>query len=171
MRARPKSAVSSRRSSLRTARILRGGFTGGQTDRIAAPHRRPARMVRPGQASAARDARLPTSESADGKRHCRQSGARKRGQWLDRIRAPKPLRDTAMACAGSSSRTPTELSLLALTDQFADEGVPGAEKMFRIVGGNDRLPALIAKGLGSGVKLKAVLRRVTQARDGVTVID
>src|SRR6185503_16833407 len=89
-------------------------------------------------------------------------------QWLDRIRAPKPLRDMAIGMRGFFLADPADLSLLALTDQFAEEGVPGAEKMFRIVGGNDRLPAVIAKTLGSRVELQAVLRRVTQAHDGVT---
>jgi monoamine oxidase len=40
--------------------------------------------------------------------------------------------------------------------------------MFRIIGGNDRLPALLAKALGSRLQLRTVLRRVTQTRNGVT---
>src|SRR5687767_9837528 len=40
--------------------------------------------------------------------------------------------------------------------------------MFRIVGGNDRLPALLAKALQSKLRLQTSLRRVTQTRDGVT---
>ena len=89
-------------------------------------------------------------------------------QWLDRIRAPKALRDVAVGLRGFFLADPSELSLLALTDQFAEEGAPGREKMFRIIGGNDRLPALLAKALGSRLRLRTILRRVTQTRDGVT---
>lgn len=90
------------------------------------------------------------------------------GQWLDRIRAPRRLRNVAVGLRGFFLADPDDLSLLALADQFAEEGAPGAEKMFRIVGGNDRLPALLAKALGSRVRLRTILRRVTQSRNGVT---
>jgi len=89
-------------------------------------------------------------------------------QWLDRIRAPKALRDVAVGLRGFFLADPSELSLLALTDQFAEEGAPGREKMFRIIGGNDRLPALLAKTLGPRLRLQTILRRVTQTRGGVT---
>jgi monoamine oxidase len=89
-------------------------------------------------------------------------------QWLDRTRAPKALREVAIGLRGFFLADPSELSLLALTDQFAEEGSPGMEKMFRIAGGNDRLPAVLAKALGSNLRLQTVLRRVTQTRHGVT---
>ena len=89
-------------------------------------------------------------------------------EWLDRIRAPKSLRDVAIGLRGFFLADPSELSLLALADQFADEGAPGREKMFRIAGGNDRLPALLARALGSNLRLQTVLRRVTQTPHGVT---
>ncbi|HUP39492.1 MAG TPA: NAD(P)/FAD-dependent oxidoreductase [Vicinamibacterales bacterium] len=88
-------------------------------------------------------------------------------QWLDRIGAPKPIRDVAIGLRGFFLADVDELSLLALTDQFAEEGSPGSEKMSRIVGGNDRLPAALAKALGSRVRLKTTLRRVSQTRAGV----
>lgn len=87
--------------------------------------------------------------------------------WLERIRAPKALKDVAVGLRGFFLADPGELSLLALADQFAEDGAPGSEKMFRIIGGNDRLPAVLAKALGSTVRLQTVLRRVTQARDGI----
>ena len=89
-------------------------------------------------------------------------------QWLDRIRAPRALRDVAIGLRGFFLADPSELSLLALADQFADEGAPGREKMFRIVGGNDRLPAQLVKGLGSNLRLQTILRRVSHTRNGIT---
>jgi monoamine oxidase len=89
-------------------------------------------------------------------------------QWLDRIRAPKRLRDVAVGLRGFFLADPDDLSLLALADQFAEEGAPGGEKMFRIVGGNDRLPVLLAKALGPRVRLRTILRRITQTGRGVT---
>jgi monoamine oxidase len=89
-------------------------------------------------------------------------------QWLDRIRAPDALRDIAVGMRGFFLADPDELSLLALTDQFAEDGTPGSEKMFRIIGGNDRLPAALAKALGSSIRLRTILRRVAQTRYGVT---
>ena len=89
-------------------------------------------------------------------------------QWLDRIRAPKALRDVAVGLRGFFLADVDELSLLALTDQFAEDGAPGGEKMFRILGGNDRLPAALAKALGSRVRLQTILRRITHTRDGIT---
>jgi monoamine oxidase len=89
-------------------------------------------------------------------------------QWLDRIRAPEALREAAIGMRGFFLADPDELSLLALTDQFAEDGTPGSEKMFRIVGGNDRLPAALAKALGSKIRLQTILRRVAQTRDGIT---
>ena len=74
----------------------------------------------------------------------------------------------AVGLRGFFLADPDELSLLALADQFAEDGAPGSEKMFRIVGGNDRLPALLAKSLGSRLRLQTILRRVSQTRGGVT---
>ena len=89
-------------------------------------------------------------------------------QWLDRIRAPEALRDVAVGLRGFFLADPDELSLLALADQFAEDGAPGSEKMFRIVGGNDRLPALLAKTIGPRLRLQTTLRRVTQTHRGIT---
>ena len=80
----------------------------------------------------------------------------------------KALKDVAVGLRGFFLADPDELSLLALTDQFAEDGTPGSEKMFRIIGGNDRLPAALARALGSRMRLRTILRRVVQTRDGVT---
>jgi monoamine oxidase len=89
-------------------------------------------------------------------------------QWLDRNRAPKAIRDVAVGLRGFFLADVDEVSLIMLADQFADGGAPGSERMFRIKGGNDRLPAALAKALGSKVRLGTILRRVTHTRAGVT---
>jgi monoamine oxidase len=88
-------------------------------------------------------------------------------EWLDRIRAPKAVKEAAIGMRGFFLADPAELSLLALADQFAEDGAPGEERMFRIIGGNDRLPVQLAKALRWNVQLQTMLRRVTQTRDGV----
>lgn len=88
--------------------------------------------------------------------------------WLDRIAAPNVIRETATGMRGFFLSDPEELSLLALVDQFAGDGVPGGEKMFRIIGGNDRLTEALAKPLGARLKMKTTLRGVRQSSEGVT---
>ncbi len=90
-------------------------------------------------------------------------------QWLDRVRAPKALRDVAVGMRGFFLADPQELSLLTLVDQFAEEGVPGGEKMFRIRGGNDRLTTSLAASLRPALHLETILRRVQQSPGGVIV--
>jgi monoamine oxidase len=89
--------------------------------------------------------------------------------WLDRIDAPQRLRDTATGFRGFFLADPEDLSLLALVDQFAEDGVPGGDKMFRIVGGNDRLVEALAKPLGDKVKRDTILCKVRHSSDGVSV--
>jgi monoamine oxidase len=89
-------------------------------------------------------------------------------QWLDRTRAPKPLRDVALGLRGFFLADPDQLTLLSVVDQFAEDGVPGGEAMFRIAGGNDRLAGKLATSLGRSLELNTVLRRVRQSSDGVT---
>ena len=153
---------------LRTARILPGGFRAikerGRRRRVVGMHGwfDLAKRLRPEVRAFCLGEQRWDSGIADSL--ARETVAR----WLDRIRAPRPLRDIAIGMRGFFLADPDELSLVALVDQFAEDGVPGGDKMCRIVGGNDRLPALLAKALGSRMQLQAVLRRVTQARDGVT---
>ena len=154
---------------LRTARILPGGFTAvrqsGSRRRVAGQHGwfELARHLQP----EVRAFRLSEQRWDSG---VAESLARESvSQWLDRIRAPHTVRDTATGLRGFFLADPDDLSLVALADQFAEDGVPGGEHMFRIVGGNDRLPALLANMLGSRIHLNAVLRRVTQTRHRVTV--
>jgi monoamine oxidase len=89
-------------------------------------------------------------------------------QWLDRVAAAKPLRQVALGLRGFFLADPDQLSLLSLVDQFAENGVPGGEKMFRIAGGNDRLAERLAKPLRRSIELNTILRRVRQSADGLT---
>jgi monoamine oxidase len=89
-------------------------------------------------------------------------------QWLDRIRAPEALRDVVKGLRGFFLADPEELSLLALVDQFADEGAPVTNRMFRIKGGNDRLAHALADTLSDRLKLRTILRSVNQSPQGVT---
>src|SRR5215207_8119896 len=115
---------------LRTAKILPGGFTSitetGGRRRIGGKHgwddlaKRLQSEVR---------AFCVSEQRWDG--GVAESLARESvAQWLDRIRAPKAIRDVAIGLRGFFLADVEELSLLALTDQFAEEGPPGSEKMF-----------------------------------------
>jgi monoamine oxidase len=88
-------------------------------------------------------------------------------RWLERTRAPRDLREMARGLRGFFLADPEDLSLLALVEQFADEGPPGGDKMFRIKGGNGRLPEVLASALGRQLKMQTVLRAVRQTADGV----
>ncbi len=82
-------------------------------------------------------------------------------QWLDDERADAELRATLMSLRGFFLADPEELSLLALVDQFAGSEQPGPGAMFRIAGGNDRLPEALAARLGPRVQLGAELVAVS----------
>jgi monoamine oxidase len=87
--------------------------------------------------------------------------------WLQRIRAPKSLRATATGLRGFFLADADQLSLLALVELFAEEGLPTGDKIFRVVGGNDRIATALAKPLGGRLRLETILRRVTQSSRGV----
>jgi monoamine oxidase len=80
-------------------------------------------------------------------------GRRSVAQWLDEIDADDDLRATAVGLRGFFLADPDELSLLALVDQFASNDTPGAGKMYRINGGNDRLATALAASLGERLRL------------------
>jgi len=82
-------------------------------------------------------------------------------QWLDEGRADDDLRAMATGLRGFFLADPEELSLLALVDQFAGSDQPGPGTMYRIEGGNDRLPAALAAKLGDRVQLGGELVAVS----------
>jgi monoamine oxidase len=73
--------------------------------------------------------------------------------WLDEIGADSELRTTASGLRGFFLADPEELSLIALIDQFSEPSEPGPGAMYRVHGGNDRLPAALATALGERVHL------------------
>lgn len=83
-------------------------------------------------------------------------------QWLDDIQADSELRETAAGLRGFFLADPDEISILQLVDQFATEGDPAPGRMFRINGGNDRLPALLGAALGDRLHLNTELLAVSQ---------
>ena len=88
-------------------------------------------------------------------------------QWLDEIDADADLRATVQAMRGFFLADASQLSLLALVDQFATGDGPA--RRFRIQGGNERLPAAIGDVLGTRVRLRHVIRAVRQHDRGATV--
>jgi monoamine oxidase len=78
--------------------------------------------------------------------------------WLDEEQADDDLRATAAGMRGFFLADPEELSLLALVDQFASmEEASPTWNMYRIEGGNDRLPAALAAPLGARLRLRTEL--------------
>jgi monoamine oxidase len=87
-------------------------------------------------------------------------------QWLDELGADDELRTTTRALRGFFLADPEALSLIALVDQFAEDG-PAPWNMYRIEGGNDRLATALASSLGDRVRLNAELVAVSHRGQGV----
>ena len=87
--------------------------------------------------------------------------------WLERIDAGNGLRSAMRGLRGFFLADPEDLSLWVLVDQFSSGGAPGEGKMFRIRGGNDRLPRAMAAALRSSPILETIVRRVRRAGDHV----
>lgn len=94
----------------------------------------------------------------------RQSAA----QWLEEVKADSTMRAVVRGLRGFFLADPEELSLLALVDQLAGD-VPGQTAMYRIEGGNDRLPLALAEHLGEDLRLNSVVRAISQDRNSVRV--
>jgi monoamine oxidase len=158
-----------RKLGLRRVRILRGGFT---SVRDSSRGRRLAgiggwmdiqRLLRPEiRAFCLSEQRW---DSAVAERLASRSVA----DWLGQRRASSRVRAVAAGLRGFFLADPPDLSLLAFVDQFAEGGSPGEDAMFRLEGGNDTLPAALARRLGKRVVLNSVLRAVHQNQNGLTV--
>jgi monoamine oxidase len=104
-------------------------------------------------------------------------------QWLDQIgeqrsgarsRPAKPgaiadLRATAHSMRGFFLADPKELSLLVYVEQFAGGDDPAKRTVYRLRGGNDRLPERMARALGAPVRLQQIVRRIVQNKNSVRV--
>jgi monoamine oxidase len=102
--------------------------------------------------------------------------------WLDEVtgapasgarqiddRATVDLRATATTMRGFFVADPNELSLLAYVEQFAGGNDPAKRTMIRLRGGNDRLPARMARALHAPVRLQQAARRIVQNENAVRV--
>jgi monoamine oxidase len=87
--------------------------------------------------------------------------------WLERVHSDITLAAGMRGLRGFFLADPEDLSLIALVDQFASGGEPGEGAIFRLGGGNDRLPAAIAHALAEPPTLNTILRAVQQDGDGV----
>lgn len=90
-------------------------------------------------------------------------------EWFAKLETEKTLASGLRGLRGFFLADPEDLSLLALVEQFASDGAPGDEKMFRLRGGTSRLPEAMAKTLSGRVLLNTVLRRVSQNDQSVRV--
>ena len=88
-------------------------------------------------------------------------------QWLEREGTDPVLAAGVTGLRGFFLADPEDLSLLVLVEQFAEDGTPGADRTFRLKGGNDRLPAALAKALRGPLLLDTSVQRVVH--DGRSV--
>jgi len=155
-------------------RILSGGFTYVRADSAGRPRIAP-------QAATSGWSRLAQSLAgtirpyrlADGRWDTPIAAAiarRSVASWLDGVKADPELRAAATGLRGFFLADPEELSLIALVDQFGGSGFAGPGHLYRIEGGNDRLPSAIAARLGERLKLKAEVIAVSQRGPSVRVI-
>jgi monoamine oxidase len=96
-------------------------------------------------------------------------GSRSVADWLDAHDADPALAAALRGLRGFYLADPEELSLLVLVEQFASGETPGAGAMFRLTGGNDRLPRAMAEALRGRILLRSIVRRVRQDPQGVRV--
>ncbi len=89
-------------------------------------------------------------------------------QWLEEVTADSNMRAVVRGLRGFFLADPEELSLLALVDQLAGN-VPGQTALYRIEGGNDRLPLVLAERLREDLRLNSVVRTICQDRNSVRV--
>ena len=104
-------------------------------------------------------------DSAIARHLARQSVA----EWLDRTAAPAQVRARMRGLRGLFLADPEELSMLALVDFFATAGAPGADEMYRLKEGNDRLATEMSKRLKRPPRLRTVLRGARQTNGRVSV--
>jgi monoamine oxidase len=103
--------------------------------------------------------------------------------WLDEIENQRPtvgrrrttihatadLRATATSMRGFFLADPDELSLLVYVEQVAAGSDPAKRTMYRLRGGNDRLPDRMAAALHGPVRFHQVVRRIVQTETGARV--
>ena len=160
-----------RELNLKTSRILKGGwgFYGGNSAgkhrmrRVSNSFEKAARLLEP----EIRDYML-----AERRWDSAVTGALGRisvAEWLDEIGADAGLRAAMRGLRGFFLGDPEDLSLSVLVDQLASGSTPGEGAMYRIRGGNDRLPRAMAASLESPPRLATIARRVRHGMDDVVM--
>ncbi|HJR75607.1 MAG TPA: NAD(P)/FAD-dependent oxidoreductase [Nitrospiraceae bacterium] len=86
--------------------------------------------------------------------------------WMKNVHLPRDVSGMLRSLRGFFLADPTDLSLLSLVDQLAS-GTPGRGRMYRIRGGNDRLPLALAATLGDDVRLRHEVLTLAQTNAGV----
>ena len=90
---------------------------------------------------------------------------------LERRRSHPRVSAMATALRGYYLADPDQLSALVAVEQSACSGTPGRSPMYRIAGGNDRLPDALARALpADALLLGTVVRSVTTGEAGVRVM-
>jgi monoamine oxidase len=169
---------------LHDTRVLRGGFShyrvGGDGRRRMRPSstgwRQTAQALEPYARAYTLNGEEWNGPIADA--IARQSIA----QWLDQIGnrysaahtgaksgAIADLVATAQSMRGFFLADPRELSLLVYVEQFADGDDPAKRTMYRLRGGNDRLPERMARALNGPIRLRQIVRRIVQNKNSVHV--
>jgi monoamine oxidase len=87
--------------------------------------------------------------------------------WLDAVGADVTLRAGLCSMRGFFLADPETLSLLTLVDQLAVGSSPGQTEMYRLHGGNDRLPLAIARNLDGRIRLRSAVRAIKWDADRV----
>ena len=149
---------------LKTTRILRKGWgfygssKGGRKTIRSAPDTFERAAQRLGPEIAAFKAAGRRWDSGIGQLLARQSVA----GWLKAARADGDLSAGVRGLRGFFLADPERLSLLQLVDQFASDDIPGEGRMYRLIDGNDALPAAMAAGLRGRILLDHVVKRVAR---------
>jgi monoamine oxidase len=89
--------------------------------------------------------------------------------WLKSIDAHPAFAAGMRGLRGFFLADPEDLSLIALVEQFSSGDTPGAGRISRIRGGNDRLPRAMANTIRGRLELNTVVRRIVQDDRGVRV--
>lgn len=88
--------------------------------------------------------------------------------WMKEASLPSEVCHMLVGLRGFFLADPADLSLLSLVDQVAS-GSPGKRGMYRIAGGNDQLPTLLASTLRDRVLLRHEVLAVSQSKTTVRV--
>lgn len=151
---------------LTLARILRGGFHyhSGRSTRTAtlmpgkALFGRMADLLRDEVDALGRAESVPTSAIVQA------LGARSALDWARASRRPAEAVAAVESLRGFFVAEPSEFSLLMLVEQLSQDGDPASMKMYRVAGGNGRLPEALAGALHHPVGLASRVTAVAQRR-------